>query len=275
MKILKEKCVGCANCVPVCPVGAIFIGEDGLSEINTETCVECHNCYRSLSYEHLPPGLTRTIRKILKSISLRFQPDPDVCPTEAIAPDDLQWPRIVRRAFSDPMVTHESTGVHGRGTEEVKTNDVSGRIKEGDVGLVVEFGRPGIGAYFREVQDVTRILATSGATFESGNPVFQMMTNTQTGDIREDVLDEKVLSCIVELTMPLKETGRLLGEVKEICKSVETVISIGLSTVCDQDGNDAIKEILLAEGFEIGWAKVNLGLGRKTISPSVGKENVQ
>jgi ferredoxin len=275
MKILKEKCVGCANCVPVCPVGAIFIGDDGLSEINTETCVECHNCYRSLSCEHLPPGLTRTIRKILKSISLRFQPDPDVCPTEAIAPDDLEWPRIVRRAFSDPMVTHESTGVHGRGTEEVKTNDVSNRIKEGDVGLVVEFGRPGIGAYFREVQDVTRILATSGATFESGNPVFQMMTNTQTGDIREDVLDEKVLSCIVELTMPLEDTGRLLAQVKEICKNVETVISIGLSTVCDEDGKDAIKDILLAEGFEIGWAKVNLGLGRKADSSAAGKEIAQ
>ncbi len=262
MKILKDKCVGCANCVPVCPVGAIFIADDGLSEINTETCVECHNCYRSLSCEHLPPGLTRFIRKILKSVSLRFQPDPDVCPTEAIAPDELQWPRIVRRAFSDPMVTHESTGVHGRGTEEVKTNDVSNRIKQGEVGLVVEFGRPGIGAYFREVQDVTRILAISGATFEPGNPVFQMMTDTEAGDIREDVLDEKVLSCIVEMTVPLSDAGRLLNKVREISKSVETVISIGLSTVCDEKGGDPIKDILVEQGFEVGWAKVNLGLGR-------------
>jgi ferredoxin len=142
MKISKEKCVGCANCVPVCSVGAIYIGDDGLAEINTETCVECHNCYRSLSFEHLQPGLTRTIRRVLKKFGLRFQPDPDVCPTEAFIPDELSWPRIVRRAFSDPMVTHESTGVHGRGTEEVKTNDVSHRIKPGDVGIVVEFGRP-------------------------------------------------------------------------------------------------------------------------------------
>jgi ferredoxin len=275
MKILKEKCVGCANCVPVCPVGAIFIADDGLSEINTETCVECHNCYRSLSCEHLPPGLTRMIRKILKTISLRFQPDPDVCPTEAIAPDDLEWPRIIRRAFSDPMVTHESTGVHGRGTEEVKTNDVSHRIKEGEVGLVVEFGRPGIGAYFREVQAVTRILATSGAVFESGNPVTQMMTSTETGDIREDVLDEKVLSCIVELTVQLSETRRLLMLVKELCKKVETVISIGVSTVCDKNGNDAIKDILIEEGFEIGWAKLNLGLGRATDSSAAAQEVVQ
>lgn len=272
MRILKEKCVGCANCVPVCPVGAIFIADDGLSEINTETCVECHNCYRSLSYEHLPPGLTRTIRKILKSISLRFQPAPDVCPTEAIAPDDLEWPRIIRRAFSDPMVTHESTGVHGRGTEEVKTNDVSNRIKQGEVGLVVEFGRPGLGTYFREVQKVTRLLATSGATFELGNPVAQMMTSTETGDIREDILDEKVLSCIVELTVDLKDTARLLSLIKEICNDVETVISIGVSTVCDENGEDAVKDILLKEGFKIGWAKVNLGLGRIAGSSDAPKE---
>jgi formate hydrogenlyase subunit 6/NADH:ubiquinone oxidoreductase subunit I len=24
----KRKCVGCANCVPVCPMGAIYIGYD-------------------------------------------------------------------------------------------------------------------------------------------------------------------------------------------------------------------------------------------------------
>ena len=78
MKISKEKCVGCANCVPICSVGAIYIGEDGLSEINTEACVECYNCYRSMSFEHLAPGLTRTGRKMLKKVSLRFQPPPDL-----------------------------------------------------------------------------------------------------------------------------------------------------------------------------------------------------
>lgn len=262
MKINKDTCVGCANCVPVCPVGAIYIGEDGLSEIHTETCVECHNCYRSLSLEHLPPGITRLIRKILKSVSLRFQPDPDVCPTDAIIAEDLEWPRIVRRAFSDPMVTHESTGVHGRGTEEVKTNDVSGRIKHGEVGIVVEFGRPGIGTYFRDVEQVTTALAIEGVTFEAGNPVTQLMANVDTGHIQEDLLDEKVLSCIVEVTVKLEDTAHTLTALKQISKTVKTVISIGASTVCTEDGSDPLKEILLNEGFGIGWAKVNLGLGR-------------
>jgi len=250
--------------VPVCPVGAIFIADDGLSEINAETCVECHNCFRSLSLEHLPPGITKVIRKLLKALSLRFQPAPDVCPTEAIIAEDLEWPRIVRRAFSDPMVTHESTGVHGRGTEEVKTNDVSGRIKKGEVGLVVEFGRPGIGAYFRDVQQVTAALAAEGITFETGNPVTQMMTSTETGMIREDILDEKVLSCIVEITVAVEETARVLDMLQDICRSSETVISLGASTVCDEDGSEPLKDILINQGFDIGWAKTNLGFGRVT-----------
>jgi ferredoxin len=262
VKINKDKCVGCANCVPVCSVGAIYISDDGLAEINRETCVECYNCHRSLSPEHLPAGLTRLIRKILKSVSLRFQPDPDVCPTDAFDAEDLEWPRIVRRAFSDPMVTHESTGVHGRGTEEVKTNDVSGRIKQGEVGLVVEFGRPGIGTYFRDVQDVTTALATEKITFEAGNPVTQLMTDVTTGQIREDLLDEKVLSCIVEVTVKLEDTAAALEALKQISKTANTVISIGASTVCHEDGSDPLKDILHGAGFGLGWAKVNLGLGR-------------
>lgn len=273
MRISKEKCVGCANCVAICSVGAIFIGEDGLSEINQESCVECHNCYRSLSYEHLMPGLTRTLRRMLKKVGLRFQPAPDVCPTEAITPEDLKWPRIVRRAFSDPMVTHESTGVHGRGTEEVKTNDVSQRIKKGEVGIVVEFGRPGIGVFFREVQKATRAMAAEGVFFEEGNPVTQMMTSTTTGDIREDVLDERVLSCIVEITTSTADTVRTLNMLKEVCKRAETVISIGVSTVCDEKGGDPLRNILEDEGYDIGWAKLNLGFGRVSNASFTTKEN--
>lgn len=273
MNISKLKCVGCANCVPICSVGAIYIGDDGLAEINREICVECHNCHRSLSPEHLPPGLTRLIRKILKSISLRFQPDPDVCPTDAFEPEDLEWPRIVRRAFSDPMVTHESTGVHGRGTEEVKTNDVSGRIKHGEVGLVVEFGRPGIGTYFRDVEEVTTALSMQKVTFEAGNPVTQLMTDITKGQIREDLLDEKVLSCIVEVTVKLEDTAPTLAALKRICQGVKTVVSVGVSTVCAEDGSDPLRDLLVNEGFDIGWAKVNLGLGRVS-NRSVAAEEV-
>ena len=111
------------------------------------------------------------------------------------------------------MVTHESTGVHGRGTEEVKTNDVSQRIKQGEVGLVVEFGRPGIGVYFHEVQKATRAMAAEGVVFEQGNPVTQMMTDTANGTSGKTCWAKK--SSPASSSLPYRSmTVRVLGVIK-------------------------------------------------------------
>src|SRR6059036_1741721 len=189
MQIDQQKCVACGNCVAICPMGAISI--DSLKNrafVNGDECVECYTCFRGMSMEKLNPVFVRGVRRLLKIFRLRFDPEPDVCPTSAIAPDELAWPRIVRRAFSDPVVPHESTGVHGRGTEEVKTNDVTNRVGLGDAGFTVEFGRPTIGVRFWQIQQMTHALAQMNITFEKRNPVTSLMTNTSTGDIREDIL---------------------------------------------------------------------------------------
>ncbi len=273
MKIDTKKCVGCANCVPVCPMGAIYIGRDGLAEVNEEACVECYTCYRGLSVENLPPWPVRMIRRFLALLNLRFQPEPDICPTGSLLPDELSWPRVVRRAFSDPQVPHESTGIHGRGTAEVKTNDVTGRIKEGEVGFVVELGRPGVGVYFEEVDRVTRRLAEMGVVFEKENPVTSLMTDPNIGSIREDVFQEKVLSCILESKIELHRTPEMLGAIKELAPSLNTVVSLGVSTRCDQNGDDPLREILRAQGYAPFRAKINLGMGKRT-NPSSDHEEV-
>src|SRR5262249_58384570 len=105
--------------------------------------------------EPLNPTVVRASRRTTPFFRFRCEPEPDICPTDAIVPEELSWPRIVRRAFSDPQVPHESTGIHGRGTAEVKTNDVTDRVKQGEAGFVVEFGRPGIGARFSDIELVT------------------------------------------------------------------------------------------------------------------------
>jgi ferredoxin len=132
MRINPDKCVACGNCTYVCPMDAIYIDPViRRATINRDECVECYSCFNGLSQEHLNPTMVRTVRNVFKMMRLRFDPEPDVCPTAAFEPDELAWPRVVRRAFSDPRVPHESTGVEGRGTEEVKTNDVSNRVKSG------------------------------------------------------------------------------------------------------------------------------------------------
>ena len=263
MRIDPQKCVACGNCVPVCPMGAISIDAiKNRASVNADECVECYTCFRGMSMEKLNPTLVRGIRGVLKLFRLRFDPEPDVCPTSAIVPDELSWPRVVRRAFSDPIVTHESTGVHGRGTEEVKTNDVTNRVSTGEVGYVVEFGRPTVGVRFRDIEKMTMALAAMGIEFEQKNPVTHMMTNKKVGKLRDDILNEKILSAIVEFKTRIENVPAVLERIDEISKTLETVVSVGVSTRCSHDGQSALDAVLAGEGFQFVRGKTNLGLGR-------------
>jgi hypothetical protein len=163
-------------------------------------------------------------------------------------------------------VPHESTGIVGRGTEEVKTNDVSGRVGPGEVGFTIEFGRPGVGARFREVQEMTRALAAAGIPFEKNNPVAGLMTDTATGDIREDVLDEKVLSVIVEIKVPVERTEEVVHIVQGVEKRLDTIVVMGVGVRCDEQGEDkVVAPILERLGYTLHRAKTNLGLGRSVL----------
>lgn len=274
MHIDIARCIGCANCVAVCPMGAVYIGDNGLAEINQEACVECYACYRGMSTENLPQQPTRLLRGLLAFFRLRFQPDPDICPTGAIATDELAWPRILRRAFSDPQVPHESTGMGGRGTLEVKTNDVTGRIEEGEVGFTVEFGRPGIGVYFKEVDRVCQRLAGIPGEFQSENPVTALMSSVKTGELREDVLDEKVLSCILEFKTTIADMPSTLNTIEDEVRHLDTVVSLGVAVRCDSNGNDTVREQLVSMGYDAWRAKINLGLGRHTNPVPAEREKV-
>ena len=266
MKINPEKCVACGNCTYVCPMGAIYIDQKiHRATINRDECVECYACFNGLSQEHLNPTFVRTVRKIFQTVRLRFDPEPDVCPTAAFEPDELAWPRIVRRAFSDPRVPHESTGVHGRGTEEVKTNDISGRVKVGEVGFTIEFGRPGVGVRFRDIQKMCTALAKAGVAFERKNPVTSLMSDLATGTIREDILDEKVLSAIVEIKVSIDRAEEIIRLVWDVEKQIDTVVALGVGVRCDQDGEEnVVAPILEKLGYKLERAKTNIGLGRIT-----------
>src|SRR5450432_2067644 len=209
VKINPDKCVACGNCTYVCPVGAIYIDPAiHRATVNRDECVECYACFNGLSQEHLNPTLVRLMRKMFQAIRVRFDPEPDVCPTAAFEPEELVWPRVVRRAFSDPRVPHESTGIEGRGTEEVKTNDVSDRVKVGEVGFTIELGRPGVGVWMREIQQMCLRLGAAGVSFEKRNPITSLMTDVRSGTLREDILGEKVMLAIVEDQGPDGTDGR-------------------------------------------------------------------
>ena len=265
MRIDPHKCVACANCVPVCPMGAIYVDPAiNRATIDSDACVECGTCFR-MSKEHLNPTFVRTVRGLAKTFRFRFEPEPDVCPTSSFVLDELAWPRIVRRVFSDPVVEHASTGIKGRGTEEVKTNDVAHRVDVGEVGYVIEFGRPGVGVRFHHIQTMTMALAKLGVRFEPKNPITHLMTDQSKGTLKEDLLNEKILSAIVEIKTAIETVPKVLDTITEVSKQIDTVLAIGCSTRCDENGEDKVLAPLLEDlGFTFVRAKTNLGLGRVT-----------
>jgi hypothetical protein len=254
-------------------MGAIYIETDGLSEINEEVCVECQTCYKGMSVENLPQQPARFLRGLLSIFKLRFQAEPDICPSGAITQNELTWPRVLRRTFSDPQMPHESTGVGGRGTQEVKVNDVKERVKEGEVGFTVEFGRPGVGAYFRDLDKVCRLLAKMQVKFQPENPVTALMSDVKTGKLQDDILDEKVMSCILEFKTDIAEMPDILRAIEREVNQLDTVVAMGVAVRCDSRGNDAVRDQLVTMGFNAWRAKINIGLGRQT-NPTTPREEI-
>jgi hypothetical protein len=216
-------------------MGAISVDQAShRATVNADECVECYTCWRGMSRERLTPAVVRTIRAIARVLRFRFEPEPDVCPTGAIVEADLSWPRIVRRAFSDPIMPHES----------------------------IEFGRPGIGVRFRDIDRVTRGLAGIGVEYEANNPVTSLMPDPKTGRIREDVMNEKILSAIVEVKTRTHRAPEILRTLRGLSTEVETVMCLGVSARCDEGGDTELEDMLHAEGFQFWRGKTNLGLGR-------------
>lgn len=262
MKIDEKKCVGCGNCIPYCTMGVIRI-EGGIAAVNEDECVECNTCYRCCESEKLNTGMVRFIRKILRRIRLRYDARMDVCPTGALAPPELEWPRTLRRDFSDPTVTHESTGGGGRGTEEIKTNDVTGRIGPDDAGVVIDMGRPGTGVYFSDIDAMTRALAGLKVHFEEKNPLTVLMTDADQGMLNPEVLSEKVLSAIIELQLDRNELPEVLQTIHRVAMDLNTVLSVGVSSRCGSDGAIPHEPVCIDTGFQPSInGKTNLGLGK-------------
>lgn len=238
MKIGKEKCTGCEECHPYCPVEAIATVEwEGrqVSEIDQDRCVECGSCFKRSG----------------------------VCPVDAIFMPALEWPRSIRADFSDPNIKHPSTGGKGRGTEEMKTNDLTGRYRRRITGVAIEMGRPGVGTSVRDLEKVAMALARLGVEFEPRNPVAALMADTKTGKFKEEVLRERVLSAIIEFKI---ETGRLKGvltAIKEIARQIDTVFSLDLISRVNADGTIPTTAIAIEAGYSPRPnTKTNVGLGR-------------
>lgn len=238
MYIDREKCVGCGRCVPYCPVNAIAAA-DGKMSIDLDRCVEC--------------GVCKNHSK---------------CPRNAIYNVRLESPRAYRKAFSDPFGKHENTALKhmGRGTEEVKTIDVTGILHDTDrVGFAVELGRPSVSASFADIEKVAMAVAPYAEEFEVNNPITALIIDKKTGKMDPTVLGERVLSAIVEFRCLNENIEAVLETLKKVASEIDTVFSLGLISLVDKSDNTIFaRKIIDKLNIDIDKtsAKTNLGLGR-------------
>ena len=234
MLIDDQLCTGCEECLDYCCVDAISMA-DGVATIDLDLCVECSVCKRS-----------------------------GVCPADAFVEQELSWPRSIRSIFSNPLTCFEETGVSGRGTEEMKTNEVTGRFGKDEAGIAIDIGRPNVGTSLADVEKLAIVAARAGLQFESLSPITLMMTDSSAGLLREDVKGERVLSAVIEGKINPDRLVQLVQALREVEDQVDTVFTLGvISRVADDGRTILLKGLLESAGVPVRPnGKVNMGLGR-------------
>lgn len=235
-RINSELCTGCRKCTMFCSVDAIRFA-DGKCHIHEDECVECYVCIRKR-----------------------------VCPVNAIEVSPLDnFYREFQHMLSDPVDNHPVTGVAGRGTEEVKTNDVTGRVRRGYVGVCIDMGRPGLGVRLRDAEIVAVALCGAGVTLtpKEQSPLTTLMPDPSTGRLEPECLHYRLLSVIVEGHCKEEMLKGALEALQDAAAQIESVFSLGLILRTDAEGKNPALKVLDELGLpQPYFGKVNFGTGR-------------
>jgi len=193
------------------------------------------------------------------------------CPVDALRQPDLKPPRLLRKLFSDPLATFKETEVPGRGTEEMKTNDVTNNVEFGEAGWGIELGRPGVSTGFTDVEKVAMTLAEQGVEFLDLNPV-SMLIDHGTGMFTQDnpwglppesIRRVRSLSAIIEFKTPKEKVPDILQTLGEVSDEVNTVFSVGLISKWKDDVPELVPLLEGVPGVEVRPnGKHNMGIGR-------------
>jgi NAD-dependent dihydropyrimidine dehydrogenase PreA subunit len=242
MKIDQGLCIKCRSCIPYCPTAAIKKTSKKELRIDEDECVECGVCKNS-----------------------------GTCPADAIYQDELKWPRLLKAKWSSVVFVHPETNIQGRGTDEMKTNDVTSRFKLGEVGFGLELGRPSFGTRFLDVEKVTKAIASHDIVFEPMNPLTSFIDLTK-GEFLEswngyplnkEFETTKVMTVIIEFKAKQQDMLKILKTVKSVAQKINTVMSIEIISKCTENGKIPIIKTLEKEKITIYInGKTNIGLGK-------------
>jgi hypothetical protein len=164
--------------------------------------------------------------------------------------------------FSNPLAKFKSTQVYGRGTEETKTNDSQDLYKEGEIGVIIELGRPVLGTRLYDVERVLKKFASRGYHLPPSNPVHWWVVDPAVGSLKPEILQEKALSCLLEFIVPEAAAGQVMEMVGELDKEVQTVFNVCVAVRADKTGKPRLQEVFGPGIQAIPNVKVNLGMAR-------------
>jgi hypothetical protein len=89
------------------------------------------------------------------------------------------------------------------------------------------------------------------------------MVDTETGKMKEEILNEKVLSAIIEIKTTLEKIPEFLQALESAQKEIDTVISVGVASRCVSDGSIPHEDWVRRARYHLSAnGKTNIGLGR-------------
>jgi len=145
----------------------------------------------------------------------------------------------------------------------MKTDEVTHQMQRDELLVSLDMGRPNTGVRLREVDRVIRALAPLKPVFKVGNPVTALMVDPAVGNLRAEVLGEKVLTATIELSLPSGALGALVDLLRPLSQDLDTVFSLGLACLADEDGSSPLPGWAARAGLGLNPnGKLNVGLGR-------------
>lgn len=134
--------------------------------------------------------------------------------------------------------------------------------------LTIDVGRPGVGARMYDVEKIAMACAQNGVKLEGKEctPLAALMPDLSTGKLEEGVLNERLLSVIVEGNCAEEDLPQVLAALKKVAGEIETVFSLGLIMRIDENGYNPALRCLDDLGIpQPHRAKINVGLGKPLI----------
>jgi hypothetical protein len=114
-----------------------------------------------------------------------------------------------------------------------------------------------------EVEKICKELCKVDGEFDPDNPVTYLMEDPKTGKLKSDVVDERVVSAVIEFKTSLEKSVDVVRALERASEKVDTVFTVGVISRVEDDGRIPVAKRFVDQGIGIRPnGKTTLNLGR-------------